>query len=202
MKNLILLLFLFTSFPALSQTQPRANQIRNTPAGGISATNVQTALNELDTEKSNLASPTFTGTPAAPTAATTTNTTQVATTAFVQQEVANQPLIVLVTDQVSTIGAGAGKVFIPISRARTVTSVKAYLITAQASGSIFTVDINENGTTILSTKLTIDNTESNSTTAATAAVISDASLAANSVLSFDVDQIGNGSAIGLMIIID
>ena len=34
-----------------------------------------------------LASPTFTGTPAAPTAATTTDTTQLATTAFVQQEI-------------------------------------------------------------------------------------------------------------------
>lgn len=34
-----------------------------------------------------LASPTFTGVPAAPTAATTTNTTQLATTAFVQQEI-------------------------------------------------------------------------------------------------------------------
>lgn len=32
-------------------TTPRANQIKNTPAGNISATNVQAALNELDTEK-------------------------------------------------------------------------------------------------------------------------------------------------------
>lgn len=36
--------------------------------------------------KSNIASPTFTGTPSAPTAVTATNTTQLATTAFVQQE--------------------------------------------------------------------------------------------------------------------
>ena len=42
--------------------------------------NVQT---QLDT-KAPSASPTFTGTPAAPTAATATNTTQVATTAFAQ----------------------------------------------------------------------------------------------------------------------
>ena len=44
------------------------------------ATDAEVAL------KAPLASPTFTGTPAAPTAATTTDTTQVATTAFVQQE--------------------------------------------------------------------------------------------------------------------
>jgi hypothetical protein len=42
--------------------------------------------------KADIASPTFTGTPTAPTAATTTNTTQLATTAFVQQEItANAP---------------------------------------------------------------------------------------------------------------
>lgn len=40
-------------------------------------------IHPSDTSKANLASPTFTGTPAAPTAAVDTNTTQVATTAFV-----------------------------------------------------------------------------------------------------------------------
>ena len=40
-------------------------------------------LNDTFGAKSNLASPTFTGTPAAPTAAVATNTTQIATTAFV-----------------------------------------------------------------------------------------------------------------------
>ena len=39
-----------------------------------------------DTSKANLASPTFTGTPKAPTASAGTDTTQIATTAFVQQE--------------------------------------------------------------------------------------------------------------------
>lgn len=57
-------------------------QVTNTPAGGIAATNVQTALNELDTEKANLASPTFTGVPLAPTAAPATSNTQIATTAY------------------------------------------------------------------------------------------------------------------------
>jgi hypothetical protein len=41
-------------------------------------------LNDSLNAKANLASPTFTGTPAAPTAASGTNTTQLATTAFVQ----------------------------------------------------------------------------------------------------------------------
>ena len=61
-----------------------ATTVSNTPAGGIAATTVQSALNELDTEKANLASPTFTGNPLAPTPATTDNDTSIATTAMVQ----------------------------------------------------------------------------------------------------------------------
>ena len=50
--------------------------------------NLASALNA----KADLASPTFTGTPTAPTAATGTNTTQVATTAFVQDAISNASL--------------------------------------------------------------------------------------------------------------
>ena len=46
--------------------------------------------------KANLASPTFTGTPKAPTAATGTNTTQLATTAFVQQEIAAKTTVKII----------------------------------------------------------------------------------------------------------
>ena len=52
---------------------------------------VSTATNTALGLKANIASPTFTGTPAAPTAATGTNTTQIASTAFVTQEIANIP---------------------------------------------------------------------------------------------------------------
>jgi len=54
-------------------------------------------------------------------------------------------------------------------------------------------------TTILSTKLTIDNTEKTSTTAATAAVISDTALADDAEITIDIDQIGDGTAKGLKI---
>lgn len=53
--------------------------------GGITGTlSDQTDLNSALNAKAPLASPTFTGVPAAPTATGGTNTTQVATTAFVQ----------------------------------------------------------------------------------------------------------------------
>lgn len=53
---------------------------------------VTSAIQTQIDAKAALASPTFTGVPAAPTAATTTSTTQLATTAFVQQEITAQSL--------------------------------------------------------------------------------------------------------------
>ncbi len=70
---------------------------------------------------------------------------------------------------------------------------------AAGGGSILTVNINESGTTILSTKLTIDNTEKTSTTADTAAVISDVNLADDAEITIDIDQVGDGTAKGLKI---
>lgn len=54
---------------------------------------VDANFTNLNTDKAELASPTFTGTPAAPTAAVGTNTTQVATTAFVNAEIANDAIL-------------------------------------------------------------------------------------------------------------
>ena len=56
------------------------------------------------------------------------------------------------------------------------------------------MDINEAGTTILSTKLSIDAAENTSTTAASAAVISDTALANDAEISIDIDQIGSSTA--------
>jgi len=63
-----------------------------TPTGGVAATNVQAAIAQLDTEKASLASPVFTGDPRAPTTATSDNDTSIATTAFVQTLLAQQPV--------------------------------------------------------------------------------------------------------------
>lgn len=50
-------------------TAHAASNIVNTPAGGVAATTVQAAINELDTEKAPKASPTFTGTVTIPSGA-------------------------------------------------------------------------------------------------------------------------------------
>ena len=105
------------------------------------------------------------------------------------------------SDETTALTAGTGKVTFRMPYAMTVTAVRASLTTAQTSGSIFTVDINEGGTSILSTKLTIDNTEKTSVTAATPPVISDTALADDAEMTIDIDQIGDGTAKGLKVTI-
>ncbi len=73
----------FLSIHSGTNPSVTAANVRNVPAGNISATTVQAALDELDTEKASLASPALTGNPTAPTPATSDNDTSIATTAFV-----------------------------------------------------------------------------------------------------------------------
>ena len=106
-------------------------------------------------------------------------------------------LTIACSDETTALTAGTAKITFRIPYAMTLTEVRANLNTAQTSGSVFTVDINENGSSILSTKLTIDNTEKTSTTASTSAVISDSSLADDAEITIDIDQVGDGTAKGL-----
>jgi len=104
------------------------------------------------------------------------------------------------SDEDTALTTGVAKITFRMPYAMTLTAVRASLTTAQTSGaSLLTVDINENGSSILSTKLTIDNTEKTSTTAATAAVISDTALADDAEITVDIDLIGDGTAKGLKV---
>ncbi len=108
-------------------------------------------------------------------------------------------LVCAASDESTALTTGTAKVTFRMPYAMTLSAVRCSLTTAQTSGSIFTVNINDSGTTILSTKLTIDNTEKTSTTAATAAVISDVNLADDTEITIDIDQVGDGTAKGLKI---
>lgn len=108
-------------------------------------------------------------------------------------------LVVACSDESTALVAGTGKVTFRMPRAVTLTAVRASLTTPQSSGSIFTVDINEGGSSILSTKLTIDNGEDTSVTAAAQPVISDSALADDAKITVDIDQIGDGTAKGLKV---
>jgi hypothetical protein len=74
----------------------------------------------------------------------------------------------------------------------TLTGVSASIGTAASTG-VTTFDVNKNGVTMLSTKLTIDATENHSKDAATPAVISVSALLQGDVVSFDVDAAGTGA---------
>ena len=103
------------------------------------------------------------------------------------------------SDETTALTTGTAKITFRMPCDMTLTEVRASLTTAQASGSIFTVDINKSGASVLSTKLTIDNTEKTSTTAATPAVISDSAFGDDREITIDIDQIGDGTAKGLKV---
>lgn len=105
------------------------------------------------------------------------------------------------SDETTALTTGTGKVTFRMPFAMTGVTVRASLTTAQASGSIFTVDVNEGGSSILSTKITIDNGEKTSTTAATPPVVSDSNLADDAEITIDIDQVGDGTATGLKVYI-
>lgn len=72
----------------------------------------------------------------------------------------------------------------------TITGVRASVTTAP-TGSTIIVDIKKNGTTIFSTKLTIDAGEKTSVTAATAAVLSTTTVADDDEITIHIDQVGS-----------
>ncbi len=103
-----------------------------------------------------------------------------------------------VGDETTAITTGTGKASFRMPYAFYVTAIRGSLAVAQASGSVVTVDVNEAGTSIISTKLTFDNTELTTVTAATPAVISDHTIADDAVVSIDLDQVqGSSLAAGL-----
>jgi hypothetical protein len=110
-----------------------------------------------------------------------------------------ESLIIPVTDENSVVISGTNKITFRMPYAMTLSAVRASLTVAQTSGTVVTVDINESGTTVISTKLTIDNGEKTSTTAAVPAVISDSAIADDAEITIDVDAVGDGTARGLKV---
>lgn len=119
--------------------------------------------------------------------------------AFAASAAVVQCIPVAVGDEVSPVSAGPGKVAFHMPFAFNLLEVRAGLRTAQAGGSVLTVDINADGVSLLSTPITVDNTEKLSTTAATPPVIGTSAIADGAEITVDVDQIGDGSATGLKV---
>lgn len=107
--------------------------------------------------------------------------------------------VIAASDETTDITTGIAKVTFRMPHAMTITAVRASINTVSSSG-LPTIDINESGATILSTKITIDVGEKTSTTAATPPVISDTSLADDAEITIDIDVSGTGAK-GLKVII-
>lgn len=97
------------------------------------------------------------------------------------------------SDETSDLSTGAGKLTFRMPYAMTLTEVRASVGTAPTGADII-VDINEDASTILSTKITIDDGEKSSEDATTPPVISDSALADDAEITIDVDQVGSGTA--------
>lgn len=80
----------------------------------------------------------------------------------------------------------------------TLLEAQAYLTIKAATGT-FTVDVNRNGVSILSTKITIDANEESSLTAAIQPAFSATNLTKGDIITVDVDNAANGLASGLIV---
>lgn len=102
----------------------------------------------------------------------------------------------------TVLTAGTQKASLRMPYGMVLSAVRASIATTQTSGSLVTVDINKFGgfyTSILATKITIDNGERTSVTAATPPVIESPILGFDVDISVDIDGVGDGTAKGLRI---
>lgn len=93
------------------------------------------------------------------------------------------------SDETTALTTGAGKITFRMPYAMTLTAVRLSVTTAP-TGSALIVDVNEGGVSVFSTNPRIDAGSTTSVGSATPAVISDAALADNAVITIDIDQIG------------
>ncbi len=102
-----------------------------------------------------------------------------------------QVIAIAVSDETTSLTTGTAKTTFRMPFAFTLTDIRASVTTAPTGGTLLTVDVNESGSTILSTKLTFDASEKTTTTAATPRVISDAALADDAEITIDIDAVGS-----------
>ena len=101
------------------------------------------------------------------------------------------PLGLAFGNEVTDISVGTDKLTFQMPNfATTLTDVSVNVKTAP-TGSVATFDLNEAGTSVLSTKITIDAGEKTSVTASTPPVISESSIQANAIMTVDIDGVGS-----------
>jgi hypothetical protein len=110
-----------------------------------------------------------------------------------------QPIIVFLGNQEDNIAVGNNIYSFRIPTDFVVDSLRGFVRTAPI-GNFVLVDMNVNGSSILSTKLRIDASEDTSVTASEQPVFTSTFITANSKISFDIDQVGSsapGTGLGI-----
>lgn len=97
---------------------------------------------------------------------------------------------IAISDQITALTTGTAIQTFRMPVHATLVGARASVATAP-TGANLVLDINEGGTSVLSTKLSIDAGEKTSTTAATTAVISDSDIADDAEMTIDIDQVGS-----------
>lgn len=105
----------------------------------------------------------------------------------------NESMTVALSDEATAITTGTAKITFRAPYAMTLYQIPRASLSTVSSSGIPTVDININGLTILSTKLTIDANEKTSTTAATPAVLSSTTITDDDEITMDIDVAGTGA---------
>lgn len=194
---------------ALVASSPAALDTLNELAAalGNDANFATTVVNALAL-KATLASPTFTGTPAAPTAAAGTNTTQLATTAFANGEVAARKrsfcLVPFASDAAVTVGDGTiAFCVLADMNGLNVTAVTAGVATAGATSGSTDIQIRRKrgaaSADVLSTKVTLSVGEY--TISDGVINLSNDDLATGDLIFVDVDAINGTAPSGLSVTI-
>lgn len=107
---------------------------------------------------------------------------------------ANTIFAVAVGDETTALSTGTAKVTFRMPGTFSLDEIRASLTTASTTGTV-TVDVNVNGVSILSTKLTIDATEETSETASTAAVLTSTpyAISDDDEVTIDIDDAGSSA---------
>ncbi len=115
---------------------------------------------------------------------------------------ANTPVIIAASDETTALGVATSVVTVRMPGEFSLAAVRASLTTASSTGTV-TIDINVAGSTILSTKITIDATELTSETAATPPVLTASTIADDAEITIDIDDAGSSAdAAGLKIYLE
>jgi hypothetical protein len=152
-----------------------ASGIVFTPAAGITAIDVQAALAELDDEAAKKAA----------------NLSDLASLPAARAALAiEQCFGIAVGDEITAISTGTSKITFRIPFDCHLNSVRGSLGTVGTT--LTTVDVNRNGTSLLTAKLTIDANEKSSSTAAAPVTYVNQDLIADDEITIDIDTAGAG----------